>query len=74
MRLGYGTANRARRSIRLLKKQPLLYQTQAAHTLYARVKYHKHQTEGMKEAMRLYGAFLKTLQSSKARTRKNHKR
>ena len=63
LRLGYGTANRARRSIKLLKKQPLPYQTQAAHTLYARAKYHKYQTEGMKEAMKLYGRFLKALRS-----------
>ena len=34
---------------------------QAAHTLYARAKYHKHQTEGMRDAMRIYGAFLQSL-------------
>jgi hypothetical protein len=61
LRLGYGTANRARKSIKLLKKQPRQYQLQAAHTLYYRAKYHKHPTEGMKEAQKIYRKFLKTL-------------
>ena len=61
LRLGYGTANKARRSIRLLKKQPRQYQIQAGHTLYYRAKFHKHQTKGMKNAQKLYGKFLKTL-------------
>jgi hypothetical protein len=61
LRLGYGTANRARRSVRLLKKQSLQYQSQAAHTLYSRAKYHKYQTKGMKEAQKVYGKFIKTL-------------
>jgi hypothetical protein len=61
LRLGYGTANKARRSIRLLKKQPRQYKMQAAHTLYYRAKYHKHQTKGMKNAQKIYGRFLKTL-------------
>lgn len=59
--LGYGTANKARKSIKVLKKQPRQYQFQAAHTLYYRAKYHKHQTRGMKNAMKLYGKFIKTL-------------
>jgi hypothetical protein len=61
LRLGYGTANKARKSVKLLKKQPLQYQVQAAHTLYYRAKYHKYQTKGMKEAQKIYGKFLKTL-------------
>jgi hypothetical protein len=49
LRLGYGSANKARRSIRLLKKQPRKYQTQVAHTLYYRAKYHKYQTKDLSE-------------------------
>lgn len=60
-KLGYGSANKARKSIRLLKKQPKQYQSQAAHTLYYRAKYHKYQTKGMKNAQKIYGKFLKTL-------------
>ena len=65
LRLGYGTANKARRSIKLLKKQPLQYQQQASATLYYRAKYHKHQTKGMRNAMKIYGKFRKTLKHSK---------
>jgi hypothetical protein len=61
LRLGYGTAAKARKSIKLLKKQPLQYQSQASHTLYSRAKYHKYQTKGMKEAQKIYGKFIKTL-------------
>jgi len=65
LRLGYGTANRARRSIKLLKKQPRQYQSQAAHTLYYRAKFHKHQTQGMRNAAKIYKKFLKTLKNRK---------
>ena len=70
LHLGYGTANKARRSIRLLRKQSLKYQTQAAYTMYYRAKYHKHQTKGMKNAQKLYGRFLKTLKNTKRKTQK----
>ena len=61
LRLGYGTPNRARKSIKLLKKQPRQYQVQATQTLYYRAKYHKHQTKGMRDAMKILGKFRKTL-------------
>ena len=61
LRLGYGTSNRARKSVKLLRKQSRQYQSLAAHTLYYRAKYHKHQTKGMKEAEKVYGKFIKTL-------------
>jgi hypothetical protein len=70
IRLGYGTANRARKTIKLLKKQPLMYQLQAGHTMYYRAKYHKHQTKGMKNAMKIYKKFLNTHK----RSRKSKKR
>jgi hypothetical protein len=65
LRLGYGTGNKARKSVKLLKKEPRQYQFQAAHTLYYRAKYHKHQTKGMKEAQKVYGKFLQTLKNKK---------
>ncbi len=65
MRLRYGTANRARKTIKQLKKRPYVYQVQGAHTMYYRAKYHKHQTEGMKEAMKIYKKFLNTLKKHK---------
>jgi hypothetical protein len=61
LHLKYGSAAKARKSVRLLKKEPRQYQSQAAHTLYSRAKYHKYQTKGMKEAQKVYGKFIKTL-------------
>ena len=69
VRLRYGTANRARKTIKLLKTQPFVYQLQAGHTMYYRAKYHKHQTDGMKEAMKIYKKFLNTLKRRKHKKR-----
>lgn len=68
MKLQYGTANRARETIKKLQTQPKQYQIQAAHTMYYRAKYHKHQTKGMRNAMKMYKAFLHNL------TRKHRRR
>lgn len=73
IRLGYGTANKARASVKKLKKQPRQYQVQATHTLYYRAKYHKHQTKGMKDAQKIYGKFIKTLKKSRKTQKKNLK-
>jgi hypothetical protein len=59
--LGYGTATKARTSIRRLRAMPRAYQFQAATTMYYRAKHHAHPTKGMRAARRLYGAFLRTL-------------
>lgn len=59
--LGYGTAKKARNSVRKLRKMPRAYQHQAATTMYYRARHHAHQTNGMRNAMRIYGRFLKTM-------------
>jgi len=69
LRLGYGTAKKAKRSVKLLQKQPRAYQTQAAHTLYFRAKFHKHQTQGMRNAMKIYKKFLQTLKHKKIKNK-----
>ncbi len=70
LRLGYGTAKKARNSVKLLREQNLAYQHQAGITLYYRAKHHKYQTKGMRNAMKIYSKFLKSL---KSRTKKNKK-
>ncbi len=57
----YGTAERARQTLKRLKGKPKAYQRQVAVTMYYRAKHHKYQTEGMKEAMKVYGHFLQQL-------------
>ena len=59
--LGYGTPERARRSIKRLRTMPRAYQFQAATTMYYRARYHANQTLEMRQAMRLYGQFLDSL-------------
>lgn len=63
--LGYGTAAKARASIKALRRMPRAYQHQAATTMYYRAKYHAQQTADMRAAMRVYGAFLKTLKRAR---------
>ncbi len=57
--LGYGTKKKAINSVKKLKKMDKAYQRQAATTMYYRAKYHKYQTKGMKDAMKVYGHFLR---------------
>jgi len=65
LRLGYGTAKRARNSIKKLRRYPdKQYKIQAAHTLYYRAKMHKYQTPGMREAAKIYKKFLQTLKQN----------
>ena len=71
LRLGYGTAKKARNSVKLLRKQNRTYQHQAGITLYYRAKHHKYQTKGMRNAMKIYGTFLKSLKSHKSHPHKN---
>ena len=60
--IGYGTADKARKSIKLLKGKPKAYRRQVATTMFFRAKYHKYQNKGMREAMKVWGAYLKTLE------------
>jgi hypothetical protein len=61
VKAGYGTPERARQTLKRLRGKPQDYQRQVAITMYYRAKHHKYQTKGMKEAMGVYGKFLKTL-------------
>ena len=57
---GYGTAERARKTLNLLKGKSIGYQKQVVGTLFYRAKYHKFQTEGMRNAMKIYRKWLNT--------------
>jgi hypothetical protein len=60
--LGYGTAARARNSVRRLRGMPYAYQIQTAQTMYFRAKHHANQTADMRAAMRIYRRFLRQTQ------------
>ena len=59
IKAGYGTAKKARNTIRRLRKETRKQQQQTARTMFYRAKYHKYQTSGMRDAMKVYGVFLK---------------
>lgn len=67
--LQYGDPERARESIKRLKREPRAYQYRGARTMYSRAKYHAHQTDGMRKSMKLYGAFLRSLSRTRKRGR-----
>jgi hypothetical protein len=56
----YGTAESARNSIRRLTRKDKGRARQLATRMYYRAKYHKHQTKGMRAAMKIWGRYLKT--------------
>jgi hypothetical protein len=61
IRAGYGTAKKARNTLtRLRNRRHVSYKKaqQVARTMYYRAKFHKYQTQGMKEAMKVYGKYL----------------
>jgi hypothetical protein len=59
--IGYGTAKRAHNSIKLLAGKDKAYRRQVATTMYYRAKYHKYQNKGMRDAMKVWGNYIKTL-------------
>jgi len=56
--IGYGSSEKARSSLKKIRSKPKAYQRQVATTMYYRAKHHKYQTPGMRNAMKVYGAFL----------------
>jgi len=55
----YGTAKKARNTLKRLGRATRSKGQQVARTMYYRAKYHKYQTPGMKDAMKVYGYYLK---------------
>jgi hypothetical protein len=57
--LHYGTAAKARQTLRYLRGRPRGEALRGAKTMYYRAKYHAKQTPDMRAAMKVYAAFLK---------------
>ena len=57
---GYGDSKRARETLRNIKKFDKAYQMQVVTTMYNRAKYHANQTEGMRDAMKIFKKWLKS--------------
>jgi len=59
VRAGYGTRKKAKNTIRRLRSVSRSKARQVAQTMYYRAKYHKYQTPGMRNAMKVYKNYLK---------------
>jgi len=55
---GYGDKEKAKMTLKNIKKFDRVYQTQVVNTLYNRAKYHKYQTQGMRDAMKIFKKWL----------------
>jgi len=58
VKAGYGTRKKAKNTLRRLRSFSKTKAHQVARTMYYRAKYHKYQTPGMRDAMRVYKEFL----------------
>ena len=58
IKAGYGSAKKARNTLRRLRHVTRKKARHIARTMYYRAKFHKYQTNGMKEAMKIYGDYL----------------
>ena len=58
----YGTGADARKSIKLIAGKEPGYRKQIAMRMYYRAKYHKYQTPGMKDAMKVWGDYIRSIE------------
>ncbi len=58
IKAGYGTAKKARNTVKRLHGTTRKKGRQVARTMYYRAKYHKYQTPGMRQAMAVYKQYL----------------
>ncbi len=56
---GFKDKQKALDTLELIKNKELIYQKQVVNTMYNRAKYHPHQTDNMKEAMKVFKKWLK---------------
>ena len=54
---GFKDKQKALDTLEIIKNRDLTYQKQVVNTMYNRAKYHPHQTDNMKEAMKIYSAW-----------------
>lgn len=57
----YATAKNARKSIEKLRGKKATYRKGVAQRMYYRAKFHKYQTPGMRNAMKVWKGYMKNL-------------
>ena len=58
---GYANKEKALYTIKLIENFDLTYQKQVILTMYNRAKFHRYQTQGMLDAMKIYKKWLKNI-------------
>jgi len=58
IKAGYGTRKKAQNTVRRFRSVTRGKARQVARSMYFRAKYHKHQTSGMRNAMKIYKPYL----------------
>ena len=56
--IGYGSKNKALKTLQIIKNRNKGYQRRVVTTMYYRAKYHKYQTDGMRNAEKIYKKWL----------------
>lgn len=62
VKAAYGTRKKAKNTIRRLRSVSRSKARQVAQTMYYRAKYHKYQTSGMRNAMKVYKNYLSQIE------------
>jgi len=62
---GYKNEEKAKYTIKIIKKLPLYKQFQIINVLYNRAKYHPHKTNDIKKAMKIFNKWLKKYELKK---------
>jgi hypothetical protein len=55
---GFINRQKALDTLKIIKDRDLTYQKQVVNTMYNRAKYHPHQTESIREAMKVFEKWL----------------
>ncbi len=63
--LHYGSAKKAKQTLKYLKTRPRGEQIRGAQAMFFRAKYHAQQTKNMREAMKVYKDFLQKIDKKK---------
>jgi hypothetical protein len=58
---GYGSARKARATLRAIRRKPVALQKQILVTMYYRAKHHKYQTDDMRAAMAVFKPAMEAL-------------
>ena len=55
---GFKDKQKALDTLQIIKNRDIVYQKQVVNTMFNRAKYHPHQTQGMKDAMKVFKNWL----------------